>query len=74
MSEFKIEKGIPVPGHGAVRSKYPFDAMLVGESFLVGPPTTLAQVSRAASKAGARMGRKFATRTVEGGVRVWRIA
>lgn len=69
-----VEKGIPLPpkrhnvkfGVG----KYPFATMKVGESFL----TTDFAVAYAASWYGKRTGRKFATRAVEGGVRVWRTA
>jgi len=73
MSEFTIDKGIPVPklvGTGR-RNKYPFDAMEVGDSFLV---TGLKgkTISRICCYHGKRLSRKFASRTVDGGVRVWR--
>lgn len=73
MSEFNIEKGIPVaPLTGAGRkNKYPFDAMEVGDSFFVkdGKGKSL---SRLSYMHGKRLSYKFACRTVEGGVRVWR--
>jgi hypothetical protein len=70
---FKIEKGVPLiprPG-GRTGSKYPLDEMEVGDSFLVegGTVKNLSCTIRAHAK---KVGGKFATRTVEGGVRVWR--
>lgn len=78
MSEFKIEKGIPLPPRRsthAARDKYGFTRMEVGDSifFADAKPSAIRNVAYTASKDGARMGRKFATRTVEGGVRVWRV-
>lgn len=73
MSEFTIEKGIPVPkqvGAGR-RNKYPFDAMEVGDSFFI-KDTKVKTISRTCGHHGKRLGRKFASRTVDGGVRVWR--
>ena len=73
MSEFTIEKGIPVPKQvGAGRkNKYPFDAMEVGDSFFV-KDGTVKTLSRSCGIYGKRLERKFASRTVDGGVRVWR--
>lgn len=73
VSEFHIEKGIPVPklvGTGR-RNKYPFESMEVGDSFFVkdGKVKTL---SRSCGTYGKRLERKFTSRTVEGGARVWR--
>lgn len=72
---FDLEKNIPLPkisraGHN---SKYPFSIMEVGDSFFVPEKTAKAFTSTVAA-AGKRLGdRRFACRTVEGGVRVWRI-
>lgn len=73
MSEFHIEKGIPVPkmtGAGR-KTKYPFESMQVGDSFFVkdGAVKTL---SRSCGTYGKRLERKFTSRTVDGGARVWR--
>lgn len=73
MSEFTIEKGIPVPkqvGAGR-RNKYPFDAMEVGDSFFI-KDGKVKTFSRTCGHHGKRLGRRFASRTVDGGVRVWR--
>lgn len=73
MSEFTIEKGIPVPKQiGAGRkTKYPFDLMEVGDSFLV-TDLKVKTISRSCGTYGKRLERKFTSRTVDGGVRVWR--
>lgn len=75
---FEIEKGIPLPESNKARGrelKYPFRKMLVGDSFVVPVSTRLEyqKLSSAASQAGIRSGMKFATRRVDGGVRVFRI-
>ena len=78
MTMFKVESGIELPakpkgGHGA---KYPFAKMEPGQSFLL-PTDSVNNVSNSAAKAasywGSKLGRKFTTRRVEGGVRVWRV-
>ena len=73
MSEITIEKGIPVaPLTGAGRkNKYPFDAMEVGDSFFI-KDRTVKNFSRYCGVHGKRLARKFVSRTVDGGVRVWR--
>ena len=69
---FTIEKNVPMPKTSRV-SKYPFDKLEVGDSFLVagGKKGTVAAAANAAAK---RLERKFTVRVVEDGVRVWRIA
>jgi hypothetical protein len=70
---FVIEKGVPFPGpqgrglFGAVRR------MEVGDSIFVadGKQNT---VSATGSAIGRRTGRKFMTRKVEGGIRIWRVS
>lgn len=74
MSEFTIEKGIPVPkmtGAGR-KTKYPFESMQVGDSFFV-KDGTVKTLSRSCGTYGKRLERKFASRTVDGGARVWRV-
>lgn len=90
MSAIEIEKGIPVPparpaGKGGRESKYPFESMDVGDSFLV--PANIApadgdfsalrrlrlNLMTRCTKAGKRWGRRYTTRMVPEGVRVWRI-
>ena len=74
MSEFTIEKGIPVPkmtGAGR-KTKYPFESMQVGDSFFV-KDGTVKTLSRSCGTYGKRLERKFTSRTVNGGARVWRV-
>ena len=67
----KIDKRVPLPL--ARLGKYPWREMQVGDSFLVEREDQRAMGAKA-STAGRRLGRKFATRVVEGGIRVWRVA
>lgn len=55
-------------------SKYPFREMVVGDSFFVAHADGAYVVGAAASSYGRRHNMRFATRAVEGGTRVWRIA
>lgn len=75
MSEIKIEKGVPMPKPRAQRAKYPWRELGVGDSFFV-PGAARARCSVGAVHSAQRIGGgvRFTVRTVEGGVRVWRIA
>lgn len=69
-----IDKDIPIPQRKTRKSKYPFPYLEIGESFLMeGSSNGFAQ-SRIAYIKKTGCPYKFTTRTVEGGVRVWRIA
>lgn len=71
MSEPKIEKDIPLPPVRRKReSKYPFAVMEVGDSIFV--PLETAQF--VGGYTANLKPKKFASRQVDGGVRVWRIA
>lgn len=77
-SEIKIEKGVPVPESKALSAKYPWDGMQPGDSFLIAFDGRRdfhirEKASAAANYAKRAFGWKLCTRTVEGGVRVWRI-
>jgi len=65
-----VESGIPAP---ASRTKYPWDAMKVGESFFV-PGKSTNQLGGLLTARARADGRKYTSRTVDGGTRVWRIA
>lgn len=70
----KVESGIPYfegtnPGN---TKKYPWEKMLVGDSFFV-PNGKVTTISPTASIRGQKDGKFFSCRTVEGGVRVWRL-
>ncbi len=70
MSKFVIEKDIPAPK--GRNTKYPFDDMEIGDSF-VAPNTARSNLSAAASAAGRKLRRKFVTADTENGPRVWRV-
>lgn len=79
MSEFKIEKGIPVASDGRERQhKYPFAEMEVGDSFFVdnvqSGDKTYVSISSASRGYGYRHNKKFKQRSENNGVRIWRIA
>ena len=70
---YTIESGVPVPARiNTNASKYPWGLMDVNDSFMVpnGNVKSLRTVCYGASK---RTGMKFKARSVEGGVRVWRV-
>jgi len=64
---YKIEKGVPFAKKG-----YPFGEMEVGDSFLA-DAALLERLRSAASMFGKDHNKKFATRQVPEGVRVWRV-
>lgn len=66
---YDIEKGIPVPPDA--RNKYPFDALNVGDSFLV-PVGNFNTLRAAAYFKGKRSGKKYVARLTDKGIRVWR--
>jgi len=71
----EIEKGIPLPEVKRGRKgnyRYPWRDMAIGDSFLA-PDADIRYMAASAVGARKRLGRRFACRTVEGGVRVWRI-
>lgn len=82
--QIHIEHNIPMPGHSlqSRSSIYPLAAMEVGDSFFVPANETKKPGALQASLGGKarawalrnRNGHKFATRQVDGGVRVWRTA
>lgn len=74
MSEYEVEDDQPMPAvspnKGRVE-KYPWSKLEVGMSFFV-PGGQSSRVKSSASKASKRYNKTFISRTVEGGVRVWR--
>lgn len=76
MMTYKIEKGVEIPR--TAYQEYPFDEMEVGDSFFVEGGST--QISKGDSRAyraakmyGLRHSVEFSARTVEGGLRIWRV-
>jgi hypothetical protein len=75
---FKVESGIPLPPpprSGGANCKYPWMEMNVGDSFFVATDGSQRAKQRVAMAASQRRkhGQRFAMRSVEGGVRVWRV-
>lgn len=70
---YKIEDNVPAPCAPVGRpAKYPFPALNVGQSFFV-PQGDRKTLSVCASRVATKLGRAFAVRQVDGGVRAWRI-
>lgn len=69
--EFPIERGVPIP-EARTKTKYPWREMEIGESFLA-PKSKENSLSACACNAAKKLKRRFVLRTVEGGVRVWRV-
>lgn len=70
--DFKIEKGVPIPGS---RAKYPFVEMEIGDSFFVEVGEDQRRItSQRISGSSQNYGeKKFSVRTVKGGLRIWRV-
>ena len=70
----KIDKGVPISRlqRSGRRGIYPWQDMEVGDSFFA-PDQTVTQMAGAASSNHKSTGRKYSCRTVDGGVRVWRV-
>ncbi len=67
--KIKIEKGVEFTlGH--TNAKYPWDDMEIGDSFFFADQKV---VSAACSRNQRDKSKKFVTRQVEGGFRVWRV-
>lgn len=67
----EIDKNTPLPPSG---TKYPFADMDIGDSFLCNDRSCVQIASAAYKWAKAKgNGAKFTCRTVEGGVRCWRV-
>ena len=73
MADIAVEKDVPLPAPLRGSGKYPWRSMAVGDSFFV-PGMTTASIAGSVHSAYKRLpGWKFTSRTVDGGVRVWRI-
>ena len=66
---YKVEKGVPCPGRHGI--KYPFREMAVGDSFFV-PNGERNSIGVSAVKILGKG--NFTIRSVDGGVRAWRLA
>ena len=74
---YEIEKNVPVaePWGGY---RYPFKQMEIGDSFFIPADgdlkKTKSSMASRATRYGARTGKRFVVRNVNGGIRVWRVA
>lgn len=76
-TNYKIEKSVPVGGKGYQYNgprKYPFPSMEVGDSIFVPDQASSGTAANSAHAYGLKHGLRFASRSVEGGVRIWRTA
>lgn len=79
--QFLIEKNVPIPASRRDnQNKYPLALMEIGDSFFMTPEpgqkvsVLQARISATTVYFGKRTSRKFASRSVAGGIRVWWIA
>lgn len=65
-----VERGIPMPAKmsGIPEPKYPWAALRVGDSFFI------ANTKKGPGQPPKRLNIKIASRSMDGGIRVWRIA
>lgn len=79
MRTIKIEKGIEIPSRlrkSGKPSKYPFAQLEVGESFLVRTTSKKSKVNRQVGLCSSfrkYAPKRFTSRTIAEGVRIWRI-
>lgn len=69
----KIEKNIPIPGVNTGKYKYPWKSMDVGDSIFVPEQKILGGAYSSAKAYGRKFGKKFSARSVDSGIRIWRI-
>jgi len=67
---FKIEKGILPDPPEPRKTKYPWHALKVGDSFVVDTPLKIARTN--ARQATERYGKEFKAEMYKGQVRIWR--
>ena len=75
---YKVESNVAVPQAKGKKNVYPFNTLEVGDSFMIeSSPEQLTKMQRKMSAmcvmSGKRMGKKFITRRVDGGLRIFRI-
>lgn len=69
---YEIEDNVPLPNHLG-GTAYPFDRLEIGQSFFV-PNKKLSSFTALTQYYKTKLRRKFTCRTMDGGVRVWRVA
>ena len=68
----KVDKNIPIPRN---KHSYPLKDMEIGDSFFVEVKNNAEKhtVRSSVNYTGGLLGHKYATRSVENGIRIWRI-
>lgn len=72
MRKIKIDKNVPLPPKRGEARAYPWGDLAIGDSFLA-RGKQINGLGAARDWAQKRFKRKFAMRSVEGGVRIWRV-
>lgn len=75
--KIQIDKDIPVfaQQHPSRRErKYPLNEMAVGDSFFVAGQKTTGSAASNARTYGKNNRKRFTVRSIEGGIRIWRVA
>ncbi len=67
-----IENNVPLPKFSK-RNRYPYPKMEIGQSVFIPGGSTYGPAAVCAYRHGAKTGKRFVCRNVEGGVRVWRV-
>ena len=70
---FEIEKNVPMDGAGN-RISWPWKDMEVGDSVFFDSPEIAKKAQPGCHMYGRQSGKKFATRSSNDGLRVWRVA
>jgi hypothetical protein len=70
---FKIDKNIPVPKHGRLNYRYPFEEMEPGDSFLVEDASKGQRVANRVRASASHRGYQVTVVRVSGGWRCWMI-
>lgn len=74
---FKIDKSVPMPGISGITGrpeKYPFSQMEVGDSVFFDGVKVGGKEYVASQMSGRKNGWKFSGRSIDGGLRIWRVA
>lgn len=72
-STVKIDKDVPLPSRSGFHSKYPWEEMEVGDSFMMEGKTNTSAHGHCYQWNKKLAPKKFVARKIEGGCRVWRI-
>jgi hypothetical protein len=71
-----IESGIPIPSipNNGAHQNYPWSDLKIGDSFFVSEVSASGPLRAASVASKIYAPKKFTARTVNGGVRIWRVS